>query len=151
MKPVRPELIALALCAVAVGLEGIAAGRRVRRRLAALRCPPWAPGLGLWMAIGAGYYVVCFMVLRSVLPLPSSGSRTAALTLMLSVMLINACWNWLFFRSRDLWLSFVVGAAVLDWGTYANRSREIQPIVIIREALTAAETLIRRTTATGMA
>jgi hypothetical protein len=103
------------------------------------------------MAIGAGYYVVCFMVLRSVLPLPSSGSRTAALTLMLSVMLINACWNWLFFRSRDLWLSFVVGAAVLDWGTYANRSREIQPIVIIREALTAAETLIRRTTATGMA
>jgi tryptophan-rich sensory protein len=50
------------------------------------------------------------MVLSHVLALPASGSRTAALTLMLSIMLINAYWNWLFFRRRDLWLSFVAGA-----------------------------------------
>jgi len=116
----RPELIALALCAVGVGLEGIATGSGVKQRFAALRLPAWAPRLGLWIAIGGAYYVVCFMVLSSVLTLPSSASRTTALTLMLSIMLINAVWNWLFFRSRDLWRSFLVGAvysmlAVLLW------------------------------------
>jgi translocator protein len=104
-------LIALALCVSAAGLEGIAAGSGVKARFAALIQPRWAPPLRLWIAIGVAYYVVCFMVLSRVLTLPPSRSRTVALVLILSIMLINAYWNVLFFRRRDLWLSFVAGAA----------------------------------------
>jgi tryptophan-rich sensory protein len=106
----RPELIALGLCVVAAGLEGIAAGNGVKQRFAALTLPRWAPPLGLWIAIGVAYYVICFMVLRSLLAMPSSGSRTTAVTLIVAIMLINAYWNVLFFRRRDLRLSFAASA-----------------------------------------
>jgi benzodiazapine receptor len=113
-------LIALTLCAVAAGLEGLAAGKGVKQRFAALTLPRWAPPLGLWIAIGVAYYIVCFMVLSRVLPVPSSRSRTIALVLILSIMLINAYWNVLFFRRRDLWQSFIAGAlysvlAIMLW------------------------------------
>lgn len=113
-------MIALALCALAAGLEGIAAGSNVKERLAALAQPRWAPPLRLWIAIGVAYYVVCFMVLSRVLALPPDRSRTVALVLILLIMLVNAYWNVLFFRRRDQWLSFVAGAmysvlAVVLW------------------------------------
>ena len=104
------ELIAATLCAVAASLEGLAAGSGVKQRFSALTLPRWAPPLPLWIAIGVAYYVICFMVLRRALNLPPSGSRTVALILLLSVMLINTYWNVLFFRRRDLRLSFVAGA-----------------------------------------
>ncbi len=110
MKIARPELIALVVCAAAAALEGIAAGSGVKQRFETLTLPRWAPQLKVWVAIGLAYYVVCFMVLSHLLALRSSGSRAGALTLILTVMLINAYWNWLFFRSRNLWLSLVVSA-----------------------------------------
>jgi len=106
----RASLIALAVCAVAAGLEGVAAGSGVRQRFAALRMPRWSPPLTLCMVIGAAYYLVCFMVLTRLFALPSSGRVTAALALLLAVMLVNAYWNFLFFRRRDLRLSFLAGA-----------------------------------------
>ena len=114
------DWIAVALCAVAAGLESIAAGQGVKQRFAALTLPRWAPPLGVWIAIGVAYYVVCFMVLRRVLALPESSSRTAALALLLSILTINAYWNALFFRRRDLRTSFLTSAgysvlAVLLW------------------------------------
>jgi hypothetical protein len=81
--------IALALCAVGAGLEGIAAGSGVKQRFAALTLPRWAPPLSLWIALGVAYYVVCFMVLSRVL-LPPSAARTVALAFILLIMAINA-------------------------------------------------------------
>ena len=106
----RAELIAGVLCALAASLEGLAAGSGVKQRFAMLALPRWAPPLPLWIAIGVAYYVICFMVLSRALTLPPSGSRAAALILVLSIMLINAYWNVLFFRRRDLRLSFIAGA-----------------------------------------
>jgi benzodiazapine receptor len=105
----RASLIALAVCGVAAGLEGVAAGTGVRQRFAALRMPRWSPSLTLWIVIGAAYYLVCFMVLTRLLALPSSGQVTTAIALLLTVMLVNAYWNFLFFRRRDLRLSFLAG------------------------------------------
>jgi len=92
----------------------------VKQRFAALTLPRWAPPLRLWIAIGVAYYVVCFMVLSRVLNLPSSGTRTTALALILTIMAINAYWNVLFFRRCDPRRSFLAGAgdsalAVVLW------------------------------------
>jgi tryptophan-rich sensory protein len=106
----RASLIALAVCAAAAGLEGVAAGHGVTQRFKALKMPRWSPPLSLWMVIGAAYYLVCFMVLTRLLTLPTSGQHTAAVVLLLAVMLINAYWNFLFFRRRDLRLSFLTSA-----------------------------------------
>ena len=103
-------MVAITLCALAAGLEGLAAGGGVRQRFAVLSMPRWAPPLRLWIAIGVAYYVVCFMVLCRALALPPSSSRTASMILILLIMLINAYWNVLFFRRRDLRLSFIAGA-----------------------------------------
>ena len=103
-------MIALTVCVLAAGLEGLAAGGGVRQRFAALSLPRWAPPLRLWIAIGVAYYAVCFMVLNRALTLSSSSSRTASIILILSIMLLNAYWNVLFFRRRDLLVSFIAGA-----------------------------------------
>lgn len=49
------------------------------------------------------------MVLYRLLVLPPNGLRTAALSLIVMVLLANAFWNYLFFRLRSLRLSFVAG------------------------------------------
>jgi tryptophan-rich sensory protein len=46
-------------------------------------------------------------MLRSVLARPSKPFWTSvALTLTVVLLLANASWNWIFFRKKDLWLSF---------------------------------------------
>ena len=103
----RPVVYAIAICAAAAALEGVLAGRGVRDRLAELRLPRYSPPIALWFVIGGLFYAVCFTVLYRLFLLPASGSRTAALALILGVMLMNALWNLIFFRMRDPFLSFV--------------------------------------------
>jgi tryptophan-rich sensory protein len=89
-------------------LEGLSAGRGVKERFAELRLPPFSPRLPVWIAIGAGYYLLCFVILRRVLASTLATSLTGriALVLMLAFMLANAAWGFLFFRCRNLRLSF---------------------------------------------
>jgi hypothetical protein len=65
--------------------------------------------------IGFVYYVICFMLLFRLLAsrLPT-GSHVIALALLLAFMLVNAAWGWVFFRRKDLrvsFLAFVPGVA----------------------------------------
>jgi len=105
----HPLLFTLAICAGAAALEGVLAGRGVKQRLVQLRMPRLSPSLQIWIIVGAAYYVICFFVLYRLLALPPANLRTAALGLVLIVLLANAFWNFLFFRLRSLRLSFITG------------------------------------------
>lgn len=104
----QPTLLAVLMCVVAAVLEGWAAGGGVRARFAELRLPRFSPPLAVWVGIGLGYYVICFLILRRLfsMPLPDRGVQLA-LALLGALMLVNAGWGLLFFRLRDLRLSFL--------------------------------------------
>lgn len=109
-------LYSLVICATSATLEGILAGRGVQARFADLRLPQYSPPLPVWFVIGGVFYVICFTVLYRLFSLPASGLRYAALALLVGMMLMNALWNYVFFRLRDLSLSFV---ACLPYGLMA--------------------------------
>ena len=104
----RLALVSAAICAGAAALEGVAAGRDVRARFAELQLPRFSPPLAMWIAIGLGYYVVCFVVLQRLLSLDSASTqRAVALGLLIAAMLINAAWGWLFFRLKNMRASYL--------------------------------------------
>ena len=103
----HPFVYAIALCAAAAALEGVFAGRGVRQRLAELSLPRYSPPLSVWFVIGGLFYAMCFTVLYRLFRLPASRSRDLALALILGMMLMNALWNFAFFRMRAPFLSFV--------------------------------------------
>ena len=105
----HPLVLALGICAVAAGLEGLLAGRGVKQCLVELRMPRLSPPLAVWIWIGVAYYAIGGVVLYRLLVLPPSGRRAAALSLMLIVLVLNAFWNCLFFRLRSLRLCFIAG------------------------------------------
>ena len=101
-------LYALVVCATFAALEGILAGRGVKARLAELDLPRYSPPFTMWVVIGGLFYVICFTVLYRLFRLPASGLRDTALVVLVGMMLVNALWNYVFFRARDLSLSFLV-------------------------------------------
>jgi benzodiazapine receptor len=103
MLSLNSTLSAVLICLVAAALEGALAGSGVRQRLAALRMPRYSPPFGVWLVIGLAYYIICFVVLRRLLP----KGFTLALALLLSILIANAFWSLLFFRWRDLRVSFL--------------------------------------------
>ncbi len=83
-------------------------GTGIKARFAELRLPKGAPRLWAWSVIGGAYYVLFFFLLRSVLSRPSIPFWTSVTLTLTAVLLIaNASWNWIFFRRKDLWLSFI--------------------------------------------
>jgi translocator protein len=104
----RPLLLAIAVCLAAASLEGLLAGRSVKQRFAQLRMPRFSPSLRAWIVIGIAYYLICGVVLYRLFLLPSELSRSIALVMLMAVMLINAFWNYLFFRRRNLLASNAV-------------------------------------------
>ena len=83
-------------------------GTGVKARLAELQLPKGAPNLRAWAIIGGAYYILFFFMLRSILAAPPVPLWTSlVLTLIAVLLIINASWNWIFFRRKNLWLSFV--------------------------------------------
>jgi translocator protein len=105
---VSPTILALVSCVAAAALEGTLAGRGVRQRLAELRMPPYSPSFSVWLAIGAVYYAMSFLVLRHLLATTAfTPAVIIALALLVIILLLNALWSVLFFRWRDLRASFI--------------------------------------------
>jgi tryptophan-rich sensory protein len=101
---------AIAACAVSVALEALFAGRGIKARFAELQVPRYAPPVWMWAVIGAFYYAICFTILYRLLSLADAGPlRLWALELLCAIMLINALWNYFFFRTRNLFHAFVIG------------------------------------------
>lgn len=119
---------ALGLCVVSAGLEGLAAGQGVKRRLAELQRPRYSPPFGVWVVIGVFYYVICFGVSYRLLSAGIGVSlRGAAFALLLVLMAINILWNVVFFRRKDLhasyygfWPYIIVAVALLLALRYAD-------------------------------
>jgi translocator protein len=102
------SIAALGLCIASALAEAVLAGRNVKHTFAALRLPPYSPPVWLWGVIGLLYYTVCFIVLKVVLAEPHHGTVWYLTCSGLLTMLIgNAGWNYVFFRMRDLRASFV--------------------------------------------
>jgi len=100
-------LTSLGICAGAAAIEGLCAGTGVKAFFATLRAPKYSAPLGVWYAIGAGYYLTFGFIVYRLLELQAFG----ALALVLTIMLANALWNLLFFRAKNLYLAFLTGSA----------------------------------------
>jgi tryptophan-rich sensory protein len=94
-----------AICALALAAETVLAGRHPALGLRSLKQPPWAPRTLVWYTVGIVYYAACFLAVYRIAQRGSS-VRSPAFWLLVAVMASNAAWNWLFFRRRDLRLSF---------------------------------------------
>jgi tryptophan-rich sensory protein len=103
-------LTSIVVCVLAAALEGACAGRNVKSFYAELRFPRYSAPLWVWGIIGGLYYLIFCFVLYRLLRLGSSSPLSgAALALILFMMLINALTNYVIFRARNLWLSFLIG------------------------------------------
>ena len=94
---------------MAAALEGVCAGRTVKSFFSTLRFPPYSAPLWVWSIIGGLYYVIFWFVTYRLLRLDSSVIRSAALALVLFMMIVNGLTNYIIFRARNLRLSFAVG------------------------------------------
>ena len=104
----QPWLSALGICLAAAIAEGLFAGTGVKTRLAELRNPRFGPAVWLWMVIGVAYYVLFFFLLRSLLTTqPTTYWTLTAIALTILLLMLNASWNWVFFRKKDLRWSFL--------------------------------------------
>jgi len=103
-------IYSIAACVVSVALEALFAGSGIKARFAELRIPRYAPPVWAWIVIGVFYYVICFTVLYRLLSMPGVlPLRWWAVMLLGSFMLINAVWNYFFFRTRNLFHAFLIG------------------------------------------
>ena len=129
-------VMALLICVVAAGFEGICAGRDPMTQLKALRQPRWALPNWAWVLIGIAWYAICFVALARLLHWWPE--RKAPLLLLVALMFANGAANLLQFRMKRLdlaalfllpyWLllaTFLMAAAPLDrliavlFGAYA--------------------------------
>ena len=99
------------VCVFAAGLEGLCAGKNVKSYFAELKQPRYSPPLWVWTIIGGLFYVTFFFVLYRVLRQENQTAlRTATIILILVMMLLNALWNYFFFRARKLFISLASAA-----------------------------------------
>jgi tryptophan-rich sensory protein len=104
-------LISICSCLAAAATEGICAGKNVKSFYATLRFPPYSAPLWLWSVIGGVYYLIFWFVLYRLLRLDTgSFLKPVALALIALMMLANALTNYVIFRARDLYLTFVIGS-----------------------------------------
>ena len=122
MKPIYAVLISLAVCAVAAALEGWCAGKNVKPFFASLRFPRYSAPLWVWSLIGGVYYLIFGYIFYRLLRI-NDGSFLwfIAITLILFMMAANALTNYVIFRARNLYLSFVIGTLfpLLDLSLFA--------------------------------
>lgn len=103
-------LLALLICGIAAALEGLFAGKDVKSVLAELRKPRFSPPFWLWVIIGVFYYLICFAILFRVLRYSDNFAiRYTAFAFLLIVMAVNAFWNYVFFRLKNLSASLALG------------------------------------------
>ena len=113
-------LVACVICALAAALEGACAGNNVKSFFASLKFPAYSAPLWVWTIIGGIYYLTFGLVTYRILRLESTPLRSAALALVLFMLIANALSNYVIFRLRDLWRSFLIGALapIFDAGLF---------------------------------
>lgn len=110
MSATHAFLVSLAACVIVAGLEGLCAGNKVREYFATLRFPRYSAPLWLWYGIGGLYYAIFFFVSYRLLRLDESALKLATLALIALMMILNALSNYVIFRARNLFGSFIIGS-----------------------------------------
>jgi translocator protein len=111
MTAIYAALVSLTICGVAAALEGACAGKNVRSFFASLRFPHYSPPLWLWTIVGGAYYLVFFFIIYRLFRLSDyTAGWYATLALIIFMMIVNALTNYVIFRARNLYLSFIIGA-----------------------------------------
>ena len=95
------------ICVLGISLEGVCAGTRFKEYLQSLKWPSYSPPFWAWYLIAAFYYAVVFTCAVRIL-VQSAPFRNVAFTLLLLIVVLNAAWNLLFFRSNTLAAAFVL-------------------------------------------
>jgi tryptophan-rich sensory protein len=93
-------LIAIGLCVVAAGFEGLCAGRDPLAKLRALRQPRWSPPIWAWVLIGIAWYAISLVALAQLIP--HFATRPAPVVLLVALMLGNGAVNLFQFRMERL-------------------------------------------------
>lgn len=71
--------------------------------------PGLAPPFWVWTLIGVAYYVLFFFLISSLLSTqPTIPLTEIGVALTAILMVLNAGWNWVFFRRKSLRLSFLL-------------------------------------------
>lgn len=99
----------IVICVLAAALEGACAGRNVKAFFSTLTFPSYSAPLWVWSLIGGGYYLIFGAVTYRLLRLDSSQLRNTALALVFFMMIANGLSNYVIFRARNLYLSFIIG------------------------------------------
>ena len=106
MSVISAVLVSLGICIVSVILESLFAGKNVKEFFVKLRTPKYAPPFWVWIVIGVLYYVICFFISYRILRHDGDDFwKTAALVFLLTMMGVNAFWNYVFLRAQNLFLS----------------------------------------------
>jgi tryptophan-rich sensory protein len=102
-------LVSCAICILAAAAEGMLAGKQPMNALATLRQPRFAPRPWAWIIVGVFYYLICLLVLARLLHIDSGNLlRNLAIALMFALLAINAFFNYVLFRRRNLFASLLV-------------------------------------------
>lgn len=110
MSTVYALLLSIAICALAAALEGVCAGRNVKAFFSTLKFPPYSAPLWIWSIIGGVYYIIFWFVLYRLFKLTAySRLWYATVALMLFMMTVNGLSNYVIFRAKNLWLSYMIG------------------------------------------
>ena len=104
----KATLAAIAICLVGAALEGLFAGRGVKRRLAQLRQPLHSSSFAVWVGIGLCYYLICFVVLSRLIRSAPSVLWWATFALTVALLIGNAVWNLVFFRLKNVEASAII-------------------------------------------
>ena len=111
MRAIYAALASLIICGMAAALEGVCAGKNVRSFFATLRFPRYSAPLWVWTIIGGGYYILFFFIVYRLFRLSSNRALWYfALGLVVFMMMVNGLSNYVIFRARNLYLSFIIGA-----------------------------------------
>lgn len=105
----HPVMVSLGVCAVVATAEGMLSGKRPMHVLATLRLPRFTPPGWVWIVIALFYYAICFTVLAILLQMDGANrSQYSAIVLTILLLALNALFNYMLFRRRNLFSAFLL-------------------------------------------
>src|SRR5689334_24746146 len=114
MTAIPAILISVFICGMAAAIEGACAGKNVKVFFATLRFPRYSAPLWVWTIIGGAYYLIFLSIIYRLLRLKNYPVRWyAAVGLIVLMMTVNGLSNYVIFRARNFYLSFVIGSSFL--------------------------------------
>ena len=101
-------VVSIVICVAAAILEGALTGGGVKERFAELRLPYYSPSFSVWIGIGIGYYLICFLLTIRLLSIGmTTWPSIVPFSLLMAIMVANGVWGYLFFRLKSPLMSLL--------------------------------------------